>query len=97
MFWRRKRDKDRIIKAELEKTYKFKIQIVDEQTLKRRLKLFREREDAAALTLWPRNKPPEEATATIMTTENITYGLLAHELRHVLEHDFHRGRHVYDP
>ncbi len=44
--------------------------------------------------MWPREG---EGVVNIYVVAPFTYGLLAHELRHAFEKDFHRGRHEIDP
>ncbi len=93
LFRRRPRDADRSINPDLG-SYRTTIHVVTRERFARLARAFRERPDAQAITMWPREG---EGVVNIYVVAPFTYGLLAHELRHAFEKDFHRGRHEIDP
>ena len=93
LFRRRPRDADRSINAAVG-SYRITVHVVTRERFERLARAFRERPDAQAITMWPRQG---EGAVNIYVVAPFTYGLLAHELRHAFEKDFHRGRHEIDP
>ncbi len=49
------------------------------------------------LTVWKKFRRPKNSVTHVYIVAPFTYGLLAHELRHVFEHDSHFGREVPYP